>query len=163
MHINDLEVGQYYMFVFKFVENEDTLVRLNAIHGQNEVEIELVTRESDDIYVLLPVDPRSLRELTSDEYVNCVIKPAVSNFGSKFYELCNDVWQGIVSAVKSFWEGIVTFVTLVRCNVWDIHEIEWVRRWIWSDSDHEYYKSGFCKHCGKHVTQAEGDHDEHLR
>lgn len=163
MHINDLEVGEYYMFVFKHIENEDILVRLRAIHGQHDLECTLVSLDSIDIYETFPVDPRSLRELTSDEYIKHIIKPATRNFGAKLYDLCNNIWQGIVSAFKSFWEGIVTFVTLVRCNVWDIHEIEWVRRGIWSDSDHEYYKSGFCKHCGKHVTLGEGDHSERLR
>lgn len=163
MHINDLEVGQYYMFVFKHIENEDILVRLRAIHGQHDLECTLVSLDSIDIYETFPVDPRSLRELTSDEYMKYIIKPAARNFGSKLYDLCNNVWQGIVSAVKTFWEGIVTFVSLVRCHIWDIHEITWVRRGIWSDSDHEYYKSGFCKHCGKHVTLGEGDHSERLR
>lgn len=163
MHINDLEVGEYYMFVFKFVENEDIPVRLNAIHGQNDVEISLLSLESVDIEHSIAADPRSLRELTGEEYIIHVMKPAARNFGTNLYDRCNEIWQGIVSAFRSLWEGLVTFLELVRCNVWDIHEITWVRRHIWSDSDQEYYKSGFCKHCGKHVTQAEGDHNERLR
>lgn len=163
MHINDLEVGQYYMFVFKHIEHEDILVRLHTIHGQGLIEVDLMSLEKDGIYARVSTNPRSLRELTSDEYITHIIKPAARNFGSKLYELCNNVWQGIVSALTNLWEGIVTFVTLVRCNIWDIHEITWVRRGIWSDSDHEYYKSGFCKHCGKHVTLGEGDHSERLR
>lgn len=163
MHINDLEVGEYYMFVFKHIESEDILVRLRAIHGQHDLECTLVSLDSIDIYETFPVDPRSLRELTSDEYITHVIKPAARNFGSKLYELCNNIWQGIVSAFKSFWEGIVTFVTLVRCNVWDIHEVDWIPTWFYSDSDHEHYRVGFCKHCGKRVSLGEYDHDERLR
>lgn len=163
MHINDLEVGEYYMFVFKHIESDDILVRLRAIHGQNDLEIGLVSLESIDIYTTIPADPRSLRELTSDEYITHVIKPTARNVGSKLYELCNEVWQGIVSAVTSLWEGIVTFVELVRCNIWDKHEIEWLEHWYYSDSDHEFYKAGYCKRCGKRVTLAEGDHDERLR
>lgn len=163
MHINDLEVGEYYMFVFKFIEHEDILVRLNAIHGQHDLEIGLVSLENIDIYATIPADPRSLRELTSDEYITHVIKPTARNFGSKLYELCTDIWQGIVSAVKSFWEGIVTFVELVRCNVWDKHEIDWIPTWFYSDSDHEHYRVGFCKHCGKRVSLGEYEHDERLR
>lgn len=163
MHINDLEVGQCYMFVFRFVENEDIPVRLNAIHGQHDVKVSLLSLESIDIEHSISADPSSLRELTSDEYITHVIKPAARNFGSKLYELCNNIWQGIVSAFKSFWEGIVTFATLVRCNVWDIHEIDWLEHYYLNDYDNKYYRAGYCKHCGKRVTQAEGDHNERLR
>lgn len=163
MHINDLEVGQYYMFVFKHIEHEDILVRLHTIHGQHDLECTLVSLDSIDIYETFPVDPRSLRELTSDEYIKHIIKPAARNFGSKLYDFLDQLYKAICKPIVLLWEGIVTFVTLVRCNIWDIHEITWVRRGIWSDSDHEYYKSGFCKHCGKHVTLGEGDHSERLR
>lgn len=163
MHINYLEVGQYYMFVFKFVENDDIPVRLNAIHGQNDVEISLLSLESIDIEHSIAADPRSLRELTSDEYITHVIKPTARKVGTKLYEICNNVWQGIVSALTNLWDSIVTFVTLVRCNVWNIHEIDWLENWYYSDHDHKYYKPGYCKHCGKRVTQAKGDHDERLR
>lgn len=163
MHINDLEVGQYYMFVFRFVEYEDIPVKLNAIHGQHDVKVSLLSLESIDIEHSISADPRSLRELTSDEYIKHIIKPATRNFGAKLYDLCNNIWQGIVSAFKSIWEGLVTFVTLVRCKVWDIHEIDWIPTWFYSDSDHEHYRVGFCKHCGKRVSLGEYDHDERLR
>lgn len=163
MHINDLKLGEYYMFVFKHIENEDILVRLRAIHGQHDLECTLVSLDCIDIYETFPVDPRSLRELTSDEYMKYIIKPAASTFFTKLYDVLYQLWKGVQAVGTLLWESLVRFVTLVRCHIWDIHEIDWIPTWFYSDSDHEHYRVGFCKHCGKRVSLGEYDHDERLR
>lgn len=155
MNINDLKIGEYYAFEFKIFKGEPPVMVKVIDWGE----------ENHTVYIVRAFHPHekpfictvaNLRELTSGELAE-IIKTNLSrgfeNFFGALYDVTCQIWQGIVQVCTMLWKSYVKYVTKIRCNICDKHDVYWELEVRYSDSDHEHYLVGYCKDCGKRHTK----------
>lgn len=155
MNINDLKIGEYYAFEFIIFKGEPPVMVKVIDWGE----------ENHKVYVVRALHPNekpfectviNLRELSSDELAEIAktnLKRRLENFFGTLYDATEKVWQGIVQVCTILWKSCVKYVTKIRCNIFDKHDVYWSLDVQYSDSDHEHYLVGYCKDCGKRHTK----------
>lgn len=155
MNINDLKIGEYYMFEFKIFKSEPPVMMKLVDWSDSEHQVMMVrVKHMDEKPFLVTVD--NLRELTSSELyevASSTLKTGLANFFGALYDVTNQIWQGILSAYTMLWERLAKHVTQIRCEIFDKHDVYWSLDVKYSDSDHEHYLVGYCKDCGKRHTK----------
>lgn len=155
MNINDLKMGEYYMFEFKIFKGEPpVMVKLvDWTDDKNTVKMIFVHRPDMKPF---DVPVGNLREVTSGELYAVAknnLKTGLANFFGALYDVTCQIWQGIVSVYTMLWKAYMKYVTKVRCKIFDKHDVYWSHYVEYSSSDHEHYLEGYCKDCGKRHTK----------
>lgn len=155
MNINDLKIGEYYMFEFKIFKGEPpVMVKLvDWSDSEHQVLIVRVKHMGEKPFL---VTVANLRELTSGELyevASSTLKTALSKYFGVLYDVTCQIWQGIVNVYTMLWKAYVKYVAKVRCKIFDKHDVYWELDVKYSDSDHEHYLVGYCKDCEKRHTK----------
>lgn len=159
MNINDLKIGEHYMFEFKiFTDEPPVMVKLvDWTDAKNTVKMIFVHRPDMKPF---DVPVGNLRELTSGELyavAKNTLKTGLANFFGALYDVTYQIWQGIKTVYIMLWKSYVKYVTKIRCKIFDKHDVYWELDVHHNVSDnewyHERYLNGYCKDCGKHYTK----------
>lgn len=155
MNINDLKIGEYYMFEFKIFKGEPPVMVKLVDWSDDEETVKMVFVHRPDIKPF-DVYVGNLRELTSGELYEVAsgtLKTALANFFGVLYDVTYQIWEGIKSVYVQLWKSYVKYITKIRCKIFDKHDVYWSLDVKYSDSDHEHYLVGYCKDCDKRHTK----------